>query len=184
MPKRSTPRIRPEEGTLSTSAREAERVAIYPGAFDPVHLGHLDIARRSAALFDRLVIGVYHRPNKALTFSLEERIDFFRRGVADLPNVEVASYEGLTINLACRRGARFVVRGLRTTTDFDYEYRLTMMNGHLAPGLETVFLMTAPGLAFHSSSLIKEVAAEGAPLDGLVTEPVARALRCRFQMRD
>lgn len=155
-------------------------MAIYPGAFDPVHLGHLDIARRAAAMFDRLIVGVYHRPNKALTFSLEQRIEFFRRGLAQVPNVEIAAYAGLTINLARERGARFVVRGLRTTSDFDYEFRLTMMNGHLAPGLETVFLLTAPELAFLSSSLIKEVAAEGAPLDGLVTEPVARALRGRF----
>ena len=155
-------------------------MAIYPGAFDPVHLGHVDLARRAAALFDRLIVAVYHRPNKALTFSLEERIALFRRALEDVPNVEVAAYEGLTITLARDRGARFVVRGLRSTTDFDYEYRLTMMNGHLAPGLETIFLLTSPKYTFLSSSLIKEVAAEGAPLEGLVTEPVVRALQRRF----
>lgn len=151
-------------------------MAVYPGTFDPVHLGHVDIARRAAGLFDQVIVAVYDRPSKVLAFSTGERIELFRQALGELANVEVASYTGLTIDFARQRRASFLVRGLRATTDFEYEYQLNTMNRHLAPAIESVFLMTSLQYAYLSSSLIKEVAAQGAPLDGLVPEVVARAL--------
>lgn len=151
--------------------------ALYAGTFDPVHRGHVDVATRAARLFERVIVGVVDRPSKPLLFTLEERVDLFRRSVAELPNIEVAGYEGLTVEYAVRRGATAVVRGLRGVPDFEYEHQLTAMNRYLRPDLETVFLITAPELSHLSSSLIKEVAGLGAELDGLVPEVVADALR-------
>jgi pantetheine-phosphate adenylyltransferase len=153
------------------------QVAVYPGAFDPVHLGHLDVARRAAQIFDQIIVAVYDRPSKALAFSAEQRIEMFRRGMADVPGVEVVGYSGLTIDFARSHGARFLIRGLRATSDFEYEYQMNTMNRHLEPTIQTVFLMTSLEYAYLSSSLIKEVAAGGARLQGLVPEFVGDALR-------
>jgi pantetheine-phosphate adenylyltransferase len=161
---------------LSMPAHEAGRVAVYPGAFDPVHLGHIDITRRAAAIFDRVIVAVFNRPNKPLTFSGEMRIELFRRGVADVPNVEVHGYGGLTIDFARTHGASFLIRGLRATSDFEYEYQMNTMNRHLEPRIDTVFLMTSLEYAYLSSSLIKEVAAQGANVMRLVPDFVAEAL--------
>jgi pantetheine-phosphate adenylyltransferase len=156
------------------------RLAIYPGTFDPVHLGHVDIARRAARLFEQLVVAVYDRPRKALAFEVDQRIAFFRDAVADLPNVDVVAYSGLTIQFARSRGAVALVRGLRTSNDYEFEAQLDAMNRHLAPEVDSVYLMTEPRYAHLSSSLIKEVAAEGADLSGLVPAHVAAALRAHF----
>jgi pantetheine-phosphate adenylyltransferase len=167
--------------TLSSAPEAEPRVAVYPGAFDPVHLGHTDLARRAAQLFDRLIVAVYDRPEKQLLFSGRERIEMFQQAMADLANVEVVGYSGLTIDFARRQGAGYLVRGLRAASDFEYEYQLNSMNRHLAPALETVFLVTAMQHWFLSSSLIKEVAREGARLDGLVSDHVAEALHARLR---
>jgi pantetheine-phosphate adenylyltransferase len=165
---------------MSSDAPIGQRTAVYPGAFDPVHLGHLDIAKRAAAIFDRLIVAVFDRPNKPLTFTGQQRIDLFRQGMADWPNVEVVGYAGLTVDFARQRGALYLVRGLRTTTDYEYEYQLNTMNRYLASSLDSVYFMTSPTHAHLSSSLIKEVAAQGAPLEGLVPDFVALALRRLF----
>ena len=158
-----------------------QRVAIYPGTFDPVHFGHVDIAARAAQLFDRVIVAVLDLPRKPLIFNLEERIDLFQKAVQSVPNIAVEGYSGLTVDFAERRGAVALVRGLRATSDFEYEYQMTTMNRHLRPSLETVFMMTSLKYAYLSSSLIKEVAALGAELDGLVPEHVAEALRAKFR---
>ena len=155
---------------------------MYPGAFDPVHLGHVDIATRAAAIFDLLIVAVFDRPNKPLTFTGEQRIDLFRRAMERVPNVRVLGYDGLTVDFARVHGARFLVRGLRATADFEYEHQLASMNRYLAPGIDSVFLTTSAKHAYLSSSLIKEVAAQGAPLDDLVPGPVAKALRRHFRL--
>ena len=145
-----------------------------------MHFGHVDIVQRAAGLFDQVIVAIYDRPNKVLAFNTDERIELFRQALGDIPNAEVTSYSGLTIDFARQRQAGFLVRGLRATTDFEYEYQLNTMNRHLAPSVESVFLMTSLQHAYLSSSLIKEVAAQGAPLEGLVPEVVARALRARL----
>ncbi len=165
----------PDEGE-----REGRRTAVYPGAFDPVHLGHVDVATRAAALFDLVIVAVFNQPKKRLTFSGEERIDLFRHAMAGVPNVQVLGYDGLTIDFARSQRAQFLVRGLRATPDFEYEFQMTTMNRHLAPRLDTVFLMTSLEHAYLSSSLIKEVAAQGSSLSGLVPDPVATALRRHY----
>jgi pantetheine-phosphate adenylyltransferase len=158
------------------------RIAVYPGTFDPVHDGHLDVVRRAACLFDQVVVAVYDRPAKSLVFTPEERIRLFRASVeaAGLTNVAVEGYSDLTVKYARQRGACAVVRGIRGVADFEYEHQLTMMNRHLEPGIETVFLLTSVQFAHLSSSLIKEVAAGGAALEGLVPPPVAEALLARL----
>jgi pantetheine-phosphate adenylyltransferase len=158
------------------------RLALYPGTFDPVHHGHVDIARRAGAIFDRVMVAVVaDRPSKRLLFAADERVALFRQALAGVPNVEVEPYDGLTVDAARRAGAGFIVRGLRGTSDFEYEYQMTTMNRHLAPTVETVFLVTALEHLYLSSSLIKEVAAQGGSLDGLVPAHVAEALRARLR---
>ena len=173
----------PGEATGSSErAARAPRIAIYPGTFDPLHNGHLDIARRAARLFDQLVVAVFDRPAKSLLFDPEERMALFRTSLegADTPNIIVEGYHELTVQYARRRGAVAIVRGLRAVADFEYEYQMTTMNRHLEAQVETVLLMTSPEHAFLSSSLIKEVAAGGATLEGLVPPPVAEALQARL----
>lgn len=158
------------------------RTAIYPGSFDPVHHGHIDIAHRAAEIFDRVLVAVYDRPAKSLLFSTDERVQLIRDGL-ERDNIEVIPYTGLTIDLARRHGACAILRGLRATSDFEYEYQMTTMNRHLERSIEAVFLMTSLEYAYLSSSIIKEVAAQGAPLEGLVPAHVASALRGRFAGR-
>ncbi|MBI4187374.1 MAG: pantetheine-phosphate adenylyltransferase [Chloroflexi bacterium] len=152
-------------------------VAIYPGSFDPITNGHLDVIRRAAKLFEKLIIGVYDRPNKLLTFTTEERVKLVRRAVADLPNVEARSYVGLTVDFARQVNAHAMVRGLRISADFEREFDLAMMNRRLNPGLELVCLMASPEYQFLSSSLLKEAASLGGNIDDLVPRHVSQALK-------
>lgn len=174
--------MRPRRPTLNDDP-SARRIAVYPGTFDPVHYGHVDITRRAAQLFDEVIVAVLDLPRKPLVFSLEERIQLFRQGVQSIPNVSVVGYSGLTVEFARQRGASALVRGLRATSDFEYEYQMTTMNRHLRPGLETIFMMTSLQYAYLSSSLIKEVASLGAPLEGLVQPHVAAALAAKYARR-
>jgi pantetheine-phosphate adenylyltransferase len=154
------------------------RTAVFPGTFDPVSHGHLDVIRRAARLFDRLVVAVADSRGGTL-FSREERMALLRENVARLPGVEVATFDGLLAEFARRRGAVALVRGVRTYQDWEYELRMVQMNRHLAPELETVFLAPSAEHAFISGSLIREVAVLGADLEGIVPENVARALAGR-----
>jgi pantetheine-phosphate adenylyltransferase len=157
------------------------RVAVFPGSFDPMTNAHLDVARRAAALFDRLVIGVLNNPRKSPLFSVDDRIAQIREAVADFGgNVEVAGFDGLTVAFAKSHGAGFIVRGLRAVSDFEAELQMAHTNRKLQPGVDTVFLMSALDFGYLSSSLAKEVAQFGGEIAGMVPEPVATALRARF----
>ena len=163
------------------------RVALFPGTFDPVTNGHLDVIRRAAPLFDRVVVAV-STAGKATLFPVEERVALLRAALVEadakgLAHVSVAPFEGLLVEFARAQGARVLLRGVRTFQDWEYELRMVQMNRHLAPDLETVFL--APGVenAFLSSTLIREVSALGADLSGLVPAPVAAALARRRAAR-
>jgi len=157
------------------------RVAVFPGSFDPMTNAHLDVARRAAALFDRLVIGVLNNPRKSPLFSVEERIGQIGAAVADFgSNVEIAGFDGLTVDFARRNGAGFIVRGLRAVSDFEAELQMAHTNRKLQPGVDTVFLMSALDHGYLSSSLAKEVAQFGGEIAGMVPPPVAEALRARF----
>src|SRR5688572_12890837 len=160
------------------------RRAIYPGTFDPPHSGHLDIARRTLCLFDEVVVAVYDRPSKSLLFDTAERVALLSEALADLPDVRVDSYSGLTVEYARAQQACAMVRGLRANPDFEFESQLALMNRHLCADIETVFLMTALEYAHISSSLVKEIARLGADVDGLVPPHVAAALARKFQTAD
>jgi pantetheine-phosphate adenylyltransferase len=157
-------------------------IAIYPGSFDPITNGHLDIATRAAKIFDKLIIGVYETPNKPLLFSTEERVELIRKSIADLPNVKVEPFRGLTVNFAKRVKARAMVRGLRMSADFEREFDMAMMTKKLFPALEFVCLMSSVEYQFLSSSLLKEAASLGGAIDDLVPKHVAAALRKKFRV--
>ena len=151
--------------------------ALYPGTFDPFTLGHLDIATRAAAIFDQVLIAVYSSPSKGLLFSAEERVELARQSVEHLANVEVLPFEGLVVEFARKAGAKVIVRGLRTGSDFEYEFEMSFMNKKLAPNVDLVCFMTSLEYHFVSASLLKEVAALQGDIDGLVPPAVASALK-------
>jgi len=152
-------------------------IAIYPGSFDPITNGHLDVATRAAKLFERLIIGVYDTPDKRLLFTTEERVELVKQAIADLPNVTVESFSGLTVDFARRVGAQTIVRGLRVGADFEREFEMALMNKKLCPELELVCLMANQEYQFLSSSLLKEATRLGGNIDSFVSKHVATALR-------
>jgi pantetheine-phosphate adenylyltransferase len=157
------------------------RIAVFPGSFDPMTNAHLDVARRAAALFDQLVVGVLNNPRKSPLFSVEERIAQITAAVAEFgANVVVSGFDGLTVDFARRNEAGFIVRGLRAVSDFEAELQMAHTNRKLQPGVDTVFLMSALDYGYLSSSLAKEVAQFGGEIAGMVPAPVAEALRRRF----
>ena len=161
------------------------RVAVFPGSFDPMTNAHLDVARRAASLFDRLVIGVLNNPRKSPLFSVDERIAQISAAVDDFAaNVEVAGFDGLTVDFARSHEAGFIVRGLRAVSDFEAELQMAHTNRKLQPGVDTVFLMSALDFGYLSSSLAKEVAQFGGEIDDMVPRSVADALRTRFASAD
>lgn len=155
------------------------RTAVFGGTFDPVSNGHLDVIRRAAALFDRLLVAVSTRGKDTL-FTIEERVALLSPLVTSFAGTEVRPFHGLLVDLARREGAKVLLRGVRTFQDWEYELRMVQMNRHLAPDVETVFLAPSPEHAFISSSLVREVAALGADLSGVVPPTVAAALRGKF----
>ena len=155
------------------------RVAVYTGTFDPPTLGHLDIIRRALGLADRLVIGVATNSTKSPLFTLEERVAAVTREVAGMGAVEVREFDGLAVAFARSVGARFIVRGLRSGTDLDYESPMAAMNATMAPEIETIFLVAAPAFAHIASSLVKDVARGGGDVDLFVPPAVAAQIRAR-----
>ena len=152
-------------------------IAVYPGSFDPITNGHIDVAIRASKLFDKLIIAVYGTPNKHLLFTAEERVDLAKRALANLSNVEVVSFHGLAVDYAKQARAKVMVRGLRMSADFEREFEMAMMNKKLNPELELVCFMTSQEYQFLSSSLLKEVASLNGNISDLVPEHVAKALR-------
>lgn len=150
-----------------------ERVGVYPGTFDPITLGHLDIIRRGAHLVDRLVIGVTTNPAKSPMFTVEERLEMVRREVADLDGITVVEFDSLLMDFAEREGASLILRGLRAVADFEYEYQMAGMNQQLNDRIETVFLMADVSLQPIASRLVKEIAVYGGSIDKFVTPTVA-----------
>jgi pantetheine-phosphate adenylyltransferase len=149
--------------------------AICPGSYDPVTNGHLDVIGRAANIFDRVVVGVVGAPHhKEPMFTMEERVDFLRSALAHLPNVEVDVFRELVVDFARRWDAKVIVKGLRVISDFEWEFQMNQLNRHLAPDVETVYVMASPSVSFVSSSGVKEIAAFGGDVSELVPEPVAR----------
>ena len=157
-------------------------VAVCCGSFDPITNGHIDIIERASALFDKLIVGIYGRPDKSLLFSIGERVDMVEKAVAHLSNVCVESYNELTVDFIHRVGGKVMIRGLRANSDFEREFEMALMNKKLAPDIELLCLMTSNQYQFLSSSLIKEVAELGGRLEGMLPEHVIVALKEKFSI--
>jgi len=155
-------------------------IAIYPGSFDPITHGHMDIIKRASMIFGELIVGLYDRPEKRLLFSTEERVQMVQQSISHLKNAKTHSYSGLTVDFAKKMGAQVMVRGLRMSSDFEREFEMAMMNKKLAPDLELVCFMANLQYQFLSSSLLKEVAQLGGCLEEMVPDHVAKALKEKF----
>lgn len=150
--------------------------AVFPGTFDPITNGHIDIAQRAAALFDHLVVAVYAHPIKTLLFTPDERLKLAQEALEGWPNVTVETYDGLTVDMARKKGAKAIIRGLRVVGDFEFEFQMALMNRTLAPEVESVCLLTTKEYYFLSSSIVKEVAKLNGNISGLVPPHVVTAL--------
>jgi pantetheine-phosphate adenylyltransferase len=167
----------------TTPPATRERIAVYPGSFDPITNGHVDILRRSLQVFDRVIVIIATNVRKQSLFTVAERHQFIRDALgkdAEDGRVEFDAFEGLLIDYARKRGAQTIVRGLRATADFEYEFQLAVMNRRLAPSVDTMFLMTAEQNFYVSSSLVKEIAQFGGDVSGLVPDGVRRALEKKY----
>ena len=155
--------------------------ACFPGTFDPIHYGHLDIARRAARLFDEVIIAVYDKPMKSLIFPPEDRINLARETITDDPKITVVGYSGLTVDFCHKIGAQVIVRGLRVFSDFEYEFRMALANHRLAPDIEVISLITNEEHTFLSSSTVREIAALNGDISSMVPPHVEKALKLRLQ---
>jgi pantetheine-phosphate adenylyltransferase len=155
-------------------------IAVYPGTFDPLTYGHMDVIERAATLFDKLVVGIYENPSKQPLFTLDQRVKLLKQATNGLPNVQVKAFKGLTVDFVQQVGGRVMVRGLRANSDFEQEFEMALMNKKLAPNIELLCFMTTAQYQFLSSSLIKEVAKLGGCLQGMVPDHVAVALKEKF----
>lgn len=157
------------------------RLAVYPGSFDPVTNGHIDILERTSGLFDKIIVAVIHNVTKNALFSLKEREQLIRESTRHLSNVEVECFNGLLVDYVARKNACAIIRGLRTVTDFDYEMQMALINRKLMPQVNTIFIMSASDCIFVSSSGVKEAAMLGGNVDSLVPEVVSKGLKKKFE---
>lgn len=160
-----------------------EKIAIYPGSFDPVTNGHIDIITRGLKLFDRIIVTILENPSKSLLFTLPERMDLLSQSLAGIDNVEINSYHGLLVDYAKQRGAAAILRGMRAVSDFEYEFQMALMNRKLEREVQTVFLMTGLRWIFTSSSIIKEAAKFGGDIESMVPPVVKKKLEEKLNVR-
>ncbi|MBU0629347.1 MAG: pantetheine-phosphate adenylyltransferase [Candidatus Margulisbacteria bacterium] len=153
------------------------KIAVYPGSFDPITNGHLDIIERAASLFDKVIVAIIRNPEKKAAFSLPDRLQMLRSSSFHCDNVEIDSFDGLLVDFVRQKKARAVVRGLRAVSDFDYEFQMALTNRQMAPEIETVFLMTDYRYSYLSSSFVKQIARLGGDIANLVPAPVAQRLK-------
>ncbi len=157
--------------------------AVYPGSFDPVTNGHIDLIQRSAAVFDKVIVAILRNASKAPLFTVEERVDMMREVTRDLDNVKATSFAGLLVDFVDQVGANVIVRGIRYISDYEYELQMALMNRRLSDKVETVFMMPAEAYSFLSSKLVKEIAQFGGSIEGFVPPVVEKRLYGKFQKR-
>lgn len=155
-------------------------IAIYPGSFDPITNGHLDIIDRGSKIYDKLIVAVLVNVDKKCLFSIDERVELIKRVTKDLDNVEVLSFEGLLVDFARLHNSKVILKGLRTMSDFEYEFQMALMNSKLNPDIETVFMMTSSAYSYVSSSSVKQVAKFGGSINGLVPEELIEEVMDKF----
>jgi pantetheine-phosphate adenylyltransferase len=165
------------------AASPTSRIAIYPGSFDPITNGHLDLISRASPMVERLIVAVLRNESKSPWFTVEERLQMIGEAVAGYANVEVAAFEGLLVDFAAARGATMILRGIRAVSDYEHEWQMALMNRRLRPGIETVFMMAGEEYSFISSHLVKEVAGLGGSVAGIVPPFVEERLRRRVAER-
>ena len=168
------------EGTSGMSQSRSEIVGIYPGSFDPITNGHLDLILRGSHIVDRLIVAVLRNEHKRPLFSVPERVEMLQEVVRGIPNVEVDSFDGLLVDYTAQRGATVILRGIRAISDYEYELQMALMNRRLAPDIETVFMMAGEAYSFISSRIVKEVIQLGGNIGGLVPPSVEERLRQRL----
>ena len=156
-------------------------IAIYPGSFDPVTNGHLDIIERTAEVFDKVIVAILVNSSKTPTFTIEEKIDMLKKSTAHLPNVEIEFFDGLLVNFVKKKGAKVIVKGLRAISDFEYEFQMAMLNKSVAPDVETLFMMTSNKYSYLSSSIVKEVGRLGGDLTGLVPDSLIERIKNKLK---
>lgn len=162
---------------MDESTKSDKKIALYPGSFDPITNGHLDVLERASRMFDSVVIAVLNHPNKKAFLSVDERVNLIKETIKDMENVEVDSFNGLTVEYARKIGAKFLIRGLRTITDFEYEIQLCQTNHVIAPEIDTVFVSTKPENNFISSSMVKELSNLKSDISKFVPKHVAEYLK-------
>jgi pantetheine-phosphate adenylyltransferase len=157
------------------------KIAIYPGSFDPVTNGHLDIVKRGLKLFDKIIVTILYNPGKETLFSVDERLDMLQMSMKNLSNVEIDRFDGLLVDYAAKRKANAILRGMRAVSDFEYEFQMALMNRRLNREIQTVFLMTGLRWIFTSSSIIKEAARFGGNIEGMVPSMVLKRIKEKFR---
>lgn len=159
----------------------ALKIAVYPGSFDPVTCGHLDIIKRSCKLFDKVIVAVLNNSSKSPMFSVSERVELIKKCITDIPNCEVQSFSGLLVDFVKQSGAHTVVRGLRAISDFEYEFQMSLLNKKLAPDIETVFMVTNLNCLYISSSVVKEICHYGGNTDGLIPNEIIKDIKYKIE---
>ena len=157
-----------------------EKICIYPGSFDPVTNGHIDIIERGLKLFDKLIVAILHNPNKKSLFTIEERIEMLKKSLSNMPNIEIDSFNGLLVDYAEQKNAHAILRGMRAVSDFDFEFQLALMNRRLNREIQTIFLMTGLRWIYISSSIVKEAAQFGADISSLVPKAVCEKFKEKY----
>jgi pantetheine-phosphate adenylyltransferase len=156
------------------------KIAVYPGSFDPITNGHLDIIQRSSQVFDKVIVAVVKNHSKKPLFTMEERMDLIQKAAVDLPNVEVDSFDGLLVNYVAVKGAQVIIKGLRALSDFEYEFQMALLNRKLQPEVETMFMMTSYQYSYLSSSMVKEIASLGGSIKDLVPDTILNDITNKF----
>lgn len=159
------------------------KIGIYPGSFDPITLGHLDVIKRSAKLMDELIIGVLDNSAKTPLFTADERVELIRLVIGDMPNVKVEAFHGLTVEFAKKRNANVIIRGLRAVSDFEYELQVGQINHKLNPEIDTIFLNTSEAYSYLSSSIVKEIASYNGDITQLVPEAIVDSVYEKYNLR-